>query len=1148
MSMIVDAFVSKLLDGLASVKDEVARVLGVADEIARLQETLQTIKAVLADAERKKIQSEAINNWLKKLKDVMYDADDILDECRFEAEKSKVATSSRPQPSSYFSVGMSVFKKMRFTHQIDRRIHELNQRLENILAEKSKFDLQLFSAGRDDHQSTSKVSRMTSSIPEPDIVGSNVEQDTGKVVELLIKEDTRENILIYAIVGVGGIGKTTLARRIFNDERITANFPMKLWVCVSKDFEETSLLKDIITWAGGSPGGASSRAQLEPMVGEAVTNKKFLLVLDDSWDQNVWNDLLRNPLQSGATGSRILVTTRNEGVALQMKAVESHQVKLLSAEDGWVLLRKVVVLSGQEREIEDLKDIGEKIVDKCGRLPLAIKTVGGVLSRKSRNKKDWEMVLKTLSNNAWSSLTDFPKEVQPALYLSYEDLPSHLKQCFLYCSMFPEDYTFYRRDLIRYWISEGFIHEEGDLTLEELGEDCYGDLVQRSFLQPVPWPDDDEHSKCTVHDLLWSLARFLAGDENFFVKDGFEAVNSSSSVKRRRLWGRAKKEQRQEFIDALEGHNSLRTLVLRLEGSQVEENDVHNLIKKTPRLRVLHFLSSNIIKLPGSLGNLIHLRHLDLRSSQISELPESIENLVNLQFLILQSCGSLRNLPKGIGKLHNLRCLDLFATELEGIPIEIANLHRLNTLIHFVIRNNNSSSGCCTLEELKSLQKLKVLRIRQLERALNEGAVTGVNALRDMLQLEVLHLDWKGCSLRLHKSDHYSEEETKRIEEIFEVTLHPPPCLESLEINFYFGLRFPSWIASSSMDSLRRLKLSFCDKCPQLPPLGKLPNLDYLKISWATAVKKIGTEFLGQGPDSSRDQGGRIQISFPKLTTLIFEYLHNWEEWEWEVKDDDRPIVLPNLKVLKLMDCPKLRSLPSGLVHHATTLTELEIVGACAIKKIGTEFLGQEPDCSRDQGGRIQISFPKLTKLIFAGMFNWEEWEWEVKHDDRLIALPNLKQLTLCHCPKLRSLPSGLVHHATSLTKLEISSCDNLREIRGLSSIKELEISYSRNLEGVSDLPSLKTLALGDDKMQSIPEWLHDFPALNKLEITAGTQLLRRCLKNGLDWTKIEHIPNVYAKNFNRSRYISKSPSAFSTSLNDNVEDEYGHTRFSIRN
>ncbi|XP_010941891.1 putative disease resistance protein RGA4 [Elaeis guineensis] len=1044
MSMIADAFVSKLLDGLASVKDEVARLLGVTDEIARLQETLQTIKAVLADAERKKIQSEAINNWLKKLKDVMYDADDILDECRFEAEKSKVANPSRPQPSSYFSVGMSVFKKMRFTHQIDRRIHELNQRLENLLAEKSKFDLHPSSAGREDHQSTSKVSRMTSSIPEPDIVGSNVEQDTGKLVELLIKEDTRENILIFAIVGVGGIGKTTFARKIFNDERIAANFPMKLWVCVSKDFEETNLLKDIITQAGHSPGGSSSRSLLEPMVREAVTNKKFLLVLDDSWDQKVWNDLLRNPLQSGATGSRVLVTTRNKGVALQMKTVESHQVELLSAEDGWVLLRKVVVLSGQEREIEDLKDIGEKIVDKCGRLPLAIKTIGGVLSRKRRNKKDWEKVLEVLSNNAWTGLLE---ESQPALYLSYEDLPSHLKQCFLYCSLFPEDCMLDRHKLIRLWISEGFIHEEGDLTLEELGEDYYGDLVQRSLLQPDPWCDD-HNPRCTMHDLLWSLARFLARDENLFVESGVEVVNSSSSVlKPRRLQSCVSEEKRQEFIDALEGCKSLRTLLLR--GSRVEENDANNLIKKTPRLRVLDFSSSNITKLPDSLENLIHLRYLDLSWSGISELPESMGNLVNLQFLMLFGCKNLRSLPKGIGKLRNLRCLDLFETELEGIPIEIANLHRLNTLMNFTVRNNNSNSGWCTVEELKPLQKLKVLHIVKLERALNEDEVRGVNALRDMLQLEVLHLscepfrvddDGQVCD--------YREEEMQRIEEVFEVTLCPPSPsrLESLTIYGFFGLHHPSWMASSTTDSLfsglRRLELLLCLFCPRLPPLGKLPNLDYLHINCAHAVKRIGAEFLG----------------------------------------------------------------------------------------------------SRDQGGRIQISFPKLTTLMFFNMDNWEEWEWEVKDDDRLTALPNLKQLTLFSCPKLRSLPSGLVHYATALTKLEIRKCGSLKAIRGFSSVKELEISWSPNLECASDLPSLERLTLLDEEMRSLPEWLHggqpEFPVLNTLQIKVSDQLLRRCLKNGLDWPKIEHIPYVYGKNEYGSRYISKSPSAFSTNLNDDVEDE----------
>ncbi|KAG1368547.1 disease resistance protein RGA2 [Cocos nucifera] len=1055
--MIADAFVSKLLDGLAVlVKDEVAKLLGVTDEIARLQETFQTVKAVLADAERKKIQSEATNDWLKKLKDVMYDADDILDECRIEAEKSEVAASG-PRPCSNSFVRMPVFKKMRFTHQIGSRIRKLNHRLEDIFVEKSKFDIQLSSTGHDDHQSTSHVSRMTSSVPEPDIVGSNIEKDIGKLVELLTKEDTRENILAYAIVGIGGIGKTTLARRIFNDERITSNFPTRLWVCVSKDFEETSLLKEIITQAKQDPRGASSRAQLEPMVREVVTNKKFLLVLDDSWDQKVWNDLLQNPLQSGATGSRILVTTRNEGVASQMKAVAPHhKVQLLSAEDGWTLLRKKVVLSGEEREIDHLKDIGKEIVEKCGRLPLAIKTIGGVLSTKSRNKKDWKIVLKTLSNNAWSSLTNFPKEVRPVLFVSYDDLPSHLKQCFLYCSLFPEDYGFRRRDLIYYWISEGFIHEE-DLTLEELGENYYGDLVQRSFLQPDPsFPDG---SLCTVHDLLWSLAQFLAQDENLVMKDGVELVpSSSSSLKARRLRGSVAEGKRQAFIDALQGHNSLRTLMLRLEGSQVEENDVNNLIKKTPRLRVLNLAGSKIIKLPDSLGNLIHLRYLNLSWCPISELPESVGNLVNLQFLMLFVCKNLRSLPKGIGNLRNLRCLDLFATELEGLPTEIANLHRLNTLRNFVVGKNNSSSGWCTLEELRHLKELQVLEIYMLERASDVGEVGGPNALRDMLQLEVLHLS---CAPYRVDDDgqvcHYGEEEIKRIEEVFEVTLRPPSSshLESLTIYGFFGLQYPSWMASSGTDllfsELRRLELLLCQTCRQLPPLGKLPNLDYLRIKFAYAVQRIGTEFLGQ-----------------------------------------------------------------------------------------------------EQGGRIQTPFPKLTKLIFEDMDNWEEWEWEVKDDDRLMALPNLKELTLFECGKLRSLPSGLAHHATTLTKLQIRCCSSIKAVGGFSSVEELEISWSPNLEGISDLPSLKTLMLRDPKMRSLPRWFHrgqpNFPPLNKLKIEASDQLLRGCLKDGLDWPKIEDIPYVYARNEYGSRYISKSPSAFGTNLNDYVEDEHTYPTFSLCN
>ncbi|KAG1368549.1 putative Disease resistance protein RGA2 [Cocos nucifera] len=262
------------------------------------------------------------------------------------------------------------------------------------------------------------------------------------------------------------------------------------------------------------------------------------------------------------------------------------------------------------------------------------------------------------------------------------------------------------------------------------------------------------------------------------------------------------------------------------------------------------------------------------------------------------------------------------------------------------------------------------------------------------------------------------------------------------------------------MDSLRRLELSYWEICPQLPPLGKLPNLDYLRISNADAVKKIGTQFLGQESDRGRDEGGRIQISFPKSTKLEFIDMYNWEEWEWEVKDDDGLIALPNLKELTLSWCPKLRSLPSGLVHHATTLTKLQI----------------------------------------------------------------------SHCDGLKE-----IRGFSSIKELQISHCDSLKEIRGFSSIKELRISDSRKLEGVSDLPTLETLALCDEKMRSLPEWFHgglpDFPALHKLEIMANGKVLRGCLKNGLDWPKIEHIPYVHARSMQESGYISKSPSAFTTNL-----------------
>ncbi|XP_038976428.1 putative disease resistance protein RGA3 [Phoenix dactylifera] len=576
MAMILDAFVSSFCEMLLTyAKEEVIKILGVPDEIRKLRKWLEMIQDVLADAENRRLENnQAINRWLNELRDLMYDADDIIDECQIEGEKllsSNTSSSRRAESVCCCYPPIVCLHKVRFRHEIGKRIRNLNCELEQLA--KRKDNLHLIPAPRNDHYK-SRISHKTSPIlVESDLMGEKIKDDTRRLVDLLTKENNKK-IQVFAIVGMGGIGKTTLAQKIYNDEKLRDNFNQmphqiaqiyndeklqdnfnrmphqmaqiyndeklrdnfnqmsQIWLCVSQDFSESNLLRSIIEQAGGNPRDAEQKEVLEPMLSELLRNKKFFVVLDDVWDAQVWDRVLRNPLQSCSTDSRILITTRNINIAKHVGAIHSHMVEKLSREDGWSLICNMVFEEGDEQDMHDLRDIGMKIVEKCDGLPLALRAIGGVLRTKAKRPLEWE---KVLSSSAWS-FTKLPDEVMGALYLSYLHLPPPLKQCFTYFSLFPEDYQIDRNFFVSSCIAEGFVTSEDDTPLEDVAEEYWKELVQRNLLQPGPYSYDQ--ISCKMHDLFRSLAQHIAGDE-CFVGDAraFEnkITSSFSSIKLRRL-------------------------------------------------------------------------------------------------------------------------------------------------------------------------------------------------------------------------------------------------------------------------------------------------------------------------------------------------------------------------------------------------------------------------------------------------------------------------------------------------------------------------------------------------------------------------------------------------------------------------------------
>ncbi|KAM1525556.1 hypothetical protein ACFX10_010009 [Malus domestica] len=649
----------RLTEKLGSLAyDEICLAWAAKSDLRKLEHTMSTIKHVLLDAEQKQANNKELRSWLRQVKNVFLDAEDVLDEFDCEALRKQVVEKfhgTGRKVRRFFSRSNPVAFRFRVAHEIK----ELRERLEELKANKSIFDsLTSHSKGYyDDHDSNLKhmiKARETHSfVRASDVVGREFEKE--ELVDRLIEQGD-DNFSVIPVVGMAGLGKTTLAKLVYNDTRVIKNFELMIWQYVSVDFDIARLTKEILSSVlGTNISGELSMNQLQEKLRDALKDKKFLLVLDDVWNKDAykWGELKDLLVEGAKLGSKVLVTTRNVSVASIMRTVPTNiNLQTLCKEDCMSLFVKCAFKGGEEREHPNLFEIGKDIVRKCGGVPLAVKLLGCQLLSKT-DEREWKMI----RDSAIWELEELEREgvahVLPALRLSYTRLPPHLRRCLAYCSLLPRTYKkFDTRLLIRIWMANGILesHDHGNLELEDVGELYFKELWERSFFQNVE--DFSVFCKFRMHDLIHDLARSVAQDECYAVD--FEGTKEiSENVRHLSVWRPA-----QNVPSILDKRNRLRTITA--EGIDINESFLQTCFSRFKYLRMLVLLDSTFEAFPSSIVSLKHMRYLQLSgNARITKLPDAVCKLQSLEILSVFGCVNLEELPRDISKLISLRSLSI---------------------------------------------------------------------------------------------------------------------------------------------------------------------------------------------------------------------------------------------------------------------------------------------------------------------------------------------------------------------------------------------------------------------------------------------------------------------------------------------------------
>ncbi|CAL4888695.1 unnamed protein product [Urochloa decumbens] len=852
-----------------------------------------------------------------------------------------------------------------------------------------------------------------------------------------------EILSVLPIVGPGGIGKTTFTQHLYNDKRLEKHFTVKVWICVSTNFDVLKLSKEILNCLFAIENEGNKVANettnldlLQKSIAERIKSKRFLVVLDDIWEcrsNDEWDKLLAPFKKGETTGNMVLVTTRFPKIVIMVtKATDPIELHGLDPDDFWKFFQ--VCVFGEipdEHDKEDLIDTGRQIASKLKCSPLAAKTVGRLLSKKP-SQDHW---VEVLEKKEWLN-QKHDDDIIPALKISYDYLPFHLKKCFSYCALFPEDYRFDSLETSRFWISVGIIDSRGQNDkIEDIGSKYLDELLDNGFLMKG---DDDYY---VMHDLLHELSQIVSAKECAYISSSSLRINGiPPSIRHLSIY------MQDSCIDKVEEEMgklkrridvaNLRSLMIFGEYRQVR---VVNILKETFKemkdLRVLFIFLNSQNSLPHNFSKLIHLRYLKLKSPYYSKvcLPRAVSRFYHLKFLDLQDWKSSCELPKDISRLVNLCNFVVANKELHSNIPEVGKMKLLQELKRFHVKKESAGFE---LRELGQLEEVGgELEIYGLEnvRTREEATEAKLMAKRNLIELDLV---WSGGQLS--------------VEDNILDCLEPHFNLRALNIVNDGGCTGPGWLCKNMhLKNLEALHLEGVSWSP-LPPIGQMYHLRKLKLKNIVGLCHFGPDFIG----------GITEKSFSHLKKTEFADMPELVEWVGGANTH----LFSRLEIIRCINCPKLNALPFS---------------RCSSTTMQDNTIWFPNLCHLYTHGCMKLCLPPLPHTSMLSSFRTDYLQYYGTN----LSIEMPCELAFHNLGEVESLS---INNGSLISFSDLQKLHPLRSI----SIGRCEETFLRGLDGNSMLHSVQSLELEEFPVtsKSLSNLLKCFPALCHLTLSASEE------------------------------------------------------------